>query len=150
MAAEVLPSVLDSFPPVQHAFAYGSGVFKQPGLYEAPAAAEEVAAAGGGGGGGAAARAADQPMLDFIFAVDDPVAWHEEVRVHVLQVASPAPPVALASLPLALRSPGSNWRLSTHPPPTSPNNLTPPLGSCRTCGATPTTTPCWAAWDPPR
>ena len=77
--AEVLHSVLDSFPPVQHAFAYGSGVFEQPGLYDAPAA--EGLAEAAAGGAAAAAPAADQPMLDFIFAVDDPVAWHEEVII---------------------------------------------------------------------
>ncbi len=74
--AEVLHTVLASFPPVQHAFAYGSGVFKQPGLYdghlEAPAGAPAAATAG-------SSTAGDRPMLDFIFAVDDPVAWHAEV-----------------------------------------------------------------------
>ena len=58
-----LRGVLSQFPAVRHAFAYGSGVFEQPGLYAAA------------GGGGACAR----PMLDFIFAVDSPVDWHHEV-----------------------------------------------------------------------
>ena len=73
--AAVLHSVLADFPPVQHAFAYGSGVFEQPGLYDRPrqGAPEGAAAA-------AAASSVDQPMLDFIFAVDDPVAWHTEVN----------------------------------------------------------------------
>jgi len=53
VAAE-LRTVLSQFPAVRHAFAYGSGVFEQPGLY----------AAAGGAGAGAGAR----PMLDFIFA----------------------------------------------------------------------------------
>ncbi len=67
--AAVLHSVLADFPPVQHAFAYGSGVFEQPGLYDrSPQGAPEGAAA------------ADRPMLDFIFVVDDPEAWHAEVR----------------------------------------------------------------------
>ena len=63
-----LRTVLNQFPAVRHAFAYGSGVFEQPGLY--------AAAAGGGGGNSAVAR----PMLDFIFAVDSPIDWHHEVR----------------------------------------------------------------------
>ena len=78
--AEELLSILASFPPVQHAFAYGSGVFKQPGLYDAEAGA---AAAPAGAPAAAAAAASSsgggKPMLDFIFAVDDPVAWHAEV-----------------------------------------------------------------------
>lgn len=76
-SAGVLSAALAAFPPVAHAFAYGSGIFAQPGA--------------------AAVRAGEQPMLDFIFAarsfsrrctraqaadaralaqVDDPVAWH--------------------------------------------------------------------------
>ena len=58
-----LRGVLSQFPAVRHAFAYGSGVFEQPGLYAAA------------GGNGACAR----PMLDFIFAVDSPIDWHHEV-----------------------------------------------------------------------
>jgi hypothetical protein len=54
--------LLDRFPSVHHAFAYGSGVFKQPGLYSDNAKQHEG------------------PMVDLIFAVDDPVAWHKEVR----------------------------------------------------------------------
>jgi len=55
-----LAAVLQQFPPVAHAFAYGSGVFRQPGLYPL--------------GSG------DRPMLDFIFAVDAPAQWHAQVR----------------------------------------------------------------------
>jgi len=55
-----LAAVLEQFPPVAHAFAYGSGVFRQPGLYPL--------------GSG------DRPMLDFIFAVDAPAQWHAQVR----------------------------------------------------------------------
>lgn len=55
-----LAAVLQQFPPVAHAFAYGSGVFRQPGLYRL--------------GSG------DRPMLDFIFAVDAPAQWHAQVR----------------------------------------------------------------------
>lgn len=82
--AEVLHTVLASFPPVQHAFAYGSGVFKQPGLYDGqPEASAEVPTAAAAG----AAGTGDRPMLDFIFAVDDPVAWHAEVSDHVCIVS---------------------------------------------------------------
>lgn len=57
----MMHDLLEQFPPVQHAFAYGSGVFKQPGLY-----AEKV-------------QPGEGPMTDLIFAVDDPLAWHREV-----------------------------------------------------------------------
>jgi hypothetical protein len=43
-----LSAALAAFPPVAHAFAYGSGIFAQPGA--------------------AAVRAGEEPMLDFIFA----------------------------------------------------------------------------------
>lgn len=76
--APELHSVLAAFPPVAHAVAYGSGVFAQPGLYE------DGGDSGAGGTGRRSAPAApqtgDRPMLDFIFAVEDPVAWHAEVR----------------------------------------------------------------------
>jgi hypothetical protein len=72
--------VLDRFPAVQHAFAYGSAVFHQPGLY---------------------ANQAPKPMFDFIFAVQDPVAWHAEVRP---VPAAAAPSLLLLTPPLALFS----------------------------------------------
>jgi translocator assembly and maintenance protein 41 len=53
--------IIDQFPSVQHAFAYGSGVFTQPGLYADDRKKHEG------------------PMIDLIFAVDDPLAWHKEV-----------------------------------------------------------------------
>ena len=53
-----LRQVLDIFPPVQHAFAYGSGVFMQPDLYPS--------------------SGSTKPMLDFILAVRDPLEWHTE------------------------------------------------------------------------
>ena len=77
-----LSSVLDSFPPVRHALAYGSGVFAQPGLYDALLTDGDAAAAGSSGTtppAAASSSSADKPMLDFIFAVNDPVAWHTEV-----------------------------------------------------------------------
>lgn len=52
-----------NFPAIDYGFAYGSGVFVQPDLYEAH---HRPGAASG-------------PMLDFIFVVADPQAWHTEV-----------------------------------------------------------------------
>lgn len=54
--------ILEHFPTIDHAFAYGSGVFGQPGLYDR------------------VRKAGKQPMIDFVFAVRDPVRWHQEVR----------------------------------------------------------------------
>ena len=51
--------IVKEFPKIDHAFSYGSGVFHQPGLY--------------------AAKGASKPMIDFIFGVQDPIQWHEEV-----------------------------------------------------------------------
>uniref|UniRef100_A0A383W2E8 Phosphatidate cytidylyltransferase, mitochondrial n=1 Tax=Tetradesmus obliquus TaxID=3088 RepID=A0A383W2E8_TETOB len=51
-----------NFPAIDYGFAYGSGVFVQPDLYEAH---HRPGAASG-------------PMLDFIFVVADPQAWHTE------------------------------------------------------------------------
>ena len=53
--------ILKAFPAIDHAFAYGSGVFGQPGLYSG-------------------AKAAAAPMLDLVFGVQDPVSWHRTVR----------------------------------------------------------------------
>jgi translocator assembly and maintenance protein 41 len=48
-------ALLSCFPPVKYGMAYGSGVFQQAGgVSTAP------------------------PMLDFVFAVDDPESWHAE------------------------------------------------------------------------
>lgn len=57
--AKQLRGVLEDLPHVQHAFAYGSGVIVQPDLYDL--------------------SSTNKPMLDFIFAVDDPVDWHAQV-----------------------------------------------------------------------
>jgi len=53
--------ILKAFPAIDHAFAYGSGVFGQPGLYSG-------------------AKAAAAPMLDLVFGVQDPISWHRTVR----------------------------------------------------------------------
>ena len=52
-----LKAILEAFPPTRFAFAYGSGVFEQPGHYTQRAGR----------------------LLDFIFAVDDPHEWHKQV-----------------------------------------------------------------------
>jgi hypothetical protein len=53
-----------NFPRVDFGFAYGSGVFAQPELY-APGTPRSTG-----------------PMLDFIFVVDSPLKWHEQVWVN--------------------------------------------------------------------
>ena len=52
-----LSSLLGVLPPVSHAVAYGSGVFEQLG---------------------SAAVSKTAKVVDYILAVDDAVAWHEE------------------------------------------------------------------------
>ena len=59
--AKELSEFLKTLPTVQHAFAYGSGIFQQEGLYSA---------------------GSKGPMLDFILAVDDPEEWHDQVKLH--------------------------------------------------------------------
>ncbi|KDD75731.1 mitochondrial matrix protein Mmp37 [Helicosporidium sp. ATCC 50920] len=54
--------LLQKLPPIDYGFAYGSGAFYQPGLYESGANSPSGVPA--------------QPMLDFIFAVEHPVTWH--------------------------------------------------------------------------
>ena len=53
--------LLQNFPRARSVFAYGSAAFRQPGLYDAPLQ--------------------HAPMLDIIFAADNPSAWHHEVGV---------------------------------------------------------------------
>ena len=67
-----LRSVLDSLPRVQHAFGYGSGVMPQPP--RGGASSEERRGPDGGGDGKARAGS----VVDFVFAVDDPLEWHAE------------------------------------------------------------------------
>jgi len=67
---EELASLLsEHFPPIDHPLAYGSGIFHQPGLYATPPSPSRRSENTG---------AHDGPMLDFIFPVRDPVAWHRE------------------------------------------------------------------------
>ena len=73
MVRDLLHAVLDGFPPVAHAFGYGSGVFHQPDLYEpAPVGPDGLLRLPSSGRPGG-------PQLDFVFAVEDPAAWHAEV-----------------------------------------------------------------------
>ena len=58
--AKELSEFLKTLPTVQHAFAYGSGIFQQEGLYSA---------------------GSKGPMLDFILAVDNPEEWHDQVKL---------------------------------------------------------------------
>lgn len=50
--------ILKQFPPIEFAFAYGSGVIEQDGYDYSKQ------------------NKAELPMLDMIFAVDDPAEWH--------------------------------------------------------------------------
>jgi hypothetical protein len=65
MTPEQNADLLNCFPRVRHAFAYGSAAFAQPGLYERTSAA---------------------PMLDFIFVVDCPRSWHRLVSAGKKQI----------------------------------------------------------------
>lgn len=51
--------LIDAFPSMRHAFAYGSGVFNQPGLYE---------------------DIGKKAMIDFIFVVENSASWHYKVE----------------------------------------------------------------------
>jgi hypothetical protein len=80
---EKLRAAISELPPVDYAFAYGSAVYHQPGLYESH-------------------TAETSPLVDFIFAVEDPVTWHAEVgsrlqllhRVNLLPTVVWTPPPA--------------------------------------------------------
>ena len=57
MDRDGLESLLDAFPTVSYAFAYGSGVYRQRGYTD---------------------EQARSAMTDVVFAVEDPEAWHRE------------------------------------------------------------------------
>lgn len=73
------PGIAASANPSRHTITsllarrYGSGVFHQPDLYDPVSVGPDGVVAHTGG-------RPDSPQLDFIFAVDDPRAWHAEVR----------------------------------------------------------------------
>ena len=54
-----LRTLLDELPATTHAFAYGSGIFAQPGLYTK--------------------TGQEKAVLDFFLVVKDSAAWHAEV-----------------------------------------------------------------------
>ena len=62
MALHGLKDVLDLVPSVRHAFAYGSAVNWQPGLYTRDSSHHQ--------------------LVDFIMAVDNTKDWHEQVQTH--------------------------------------------------------------------
>lgn len=51
---DTIHEIVDQFPPMAFAFAYGSAVFQQKGY-----------------------DALEKPMVDLVFAVDDVKEWHE-------------------------------------------------------------------------
>lgn len=59
MVAYGLKDVLDILPEVRYAFAYGSAVTRQPGLYS---------------------KKDTKPLVDFMLAVDSPEQWHQQVK----------------------------------------------------------------------
>jgi len=65
---EEYSELLGHLPPVDLAFAYGSGVFQQAG-YESPTTP---------GSSLPLDNYSHLPMLDLVFAVKDPLRWHEE------------------------------------------------------------------------
>lgn len=58
-----ISTVLDYFPEVEFAFAYGSGVIEQSGYNYQPPSKQATT---------------DYPMVDFIFVVKDSESWHKE------------------------------------------------------------------------
>jgi translocator assembly and maintenance protein 41 len=111
--------LLAHFPPTTYSFAYGSGVFQQAG-YDKGAALLV----------GAAASPAplvprdptrEPPMLDFIFAVDDPVAWHSANaslnRGHYAGLGALLPPSLIAAVQES--GPGGIWYNTMVPIPES-------------------------------
>jgi hypothetical protein len=86
-----LQRLLSYFPPAEYGFAYGSGAFEQPELYPSGGGGSSSGGSGGassGNGNGPASSARQAPssssssssgggpLLDLIFAVEDPRAWH--------------------------------------------------------------------------
>eukprot|EP00983_Pelagomonas_calceolata_P006482 212935-Pelagomonas_calceolata.AAC.2 len=85
--ASALRAVLNHLPPVQHAFAYGSGVLHQPGLYM-PERGESAIKETCEQAPQPTIPSSKGPMIDFFLAVDDPLKWHTQVRSWVEQHAA--------------------------------------------------------------
>ena len=64
-------NVVDQFPEIEFGFAYGSGVVKQDG-YKYSSGLQ----VGGISSHDETLEGADLPMVDMIFAVEDPEIWH--------------------------------------------------------------------------
>ncbi|GFR42538.1 hypothetical protein Agub_g3444, partial [Astrephomene gubernaculifera] len=88
-ASPRLATILQHFPPVTYAFAYGSGAHYQPGLYDVtgkdPLADNSTMASetsansrSPSSSNGTNSSRSKGPVLDFIFAVKDAHQWHEQ------------------------------------------------------------------------
>jgi hypothetical protein len=67
--AKHLTPLLKRFPSMIFAFAYGSGVMHQPGLYKSPTQQSDPRSC-----------EPEAPMTDLIFAVEDARSWHAKVN----------------------------------------------------------------------
>jgi phosphopantothenoylcysteine decarboxylase/phosphopantothenate--cysteine ligase len=106
-------ALLAHFPPVSFAAAYGSAVLPQAGYSPLAAEADALALAASAASAAPAARAApaapaaaaaaasasSPPMLDLIFAVEDPLAWHAaNLRRNRAHYSGPIPPLGAAAV----------------------------------------------------
>ncbi len=160
-----LHAVLEQLPRSTFAFAYGSGVMVQPGLYVDPSTSPHQAAGAPQAAAGPPGSEAPQsgarppprqqpggPQLDLILAVDDPVSWHAQVlrlssmadagRAGGTQVVVCVGSACSTVVMIDSRIDSSVW-LRFFTPQRTP--LHAPRAR-RTCGATPRTTRGWAAW----
>lgn len=72
MQGTFLSGIISAFPPVRHAFGYGSGVFHQPDLYQTTSVSSADQSSN-------QHQLGEGPQLDLILAVDDPLEWHRQV-----------------------------------------------------------------------
>jgi hypothetical protein len=115
-----------NFPAIDYGFAYGSGVFVQPDLYQAH---HRPGAASG-------------PMLDFIFVVADPQAWHRQASCCLMPCAAlkvrHTSNRSIAAAPWTSSSKQPSTRLGWHKRSLSKYALAPAIApaACRTCRET--------------